>query len=92
VPSGFWKERAENTRALFGFGKKDIQIRQDSLSREHPSYKLVGTDLILIVPRRAVLYSRPGFGMIAAFVERVARCARGAGFRREISRYLQTYN
>jgi len=39
---------------------------QDSCSREHPCCQLGGSDLVLIAPCRAVLYSRPGYGVVAA--------------------------
>jgi len=50
------------------------------LVAENTRATLVGTDLVLIVSRRAVLYStarlrRP---RVAAFAKRVARCMRGA--------------
>jgi len=39
---------------------------QDSCSRQHPCYQPVGSDLVLIAPRWAVLYSRLGYGVVAA--------------------------
>jgi len=76
--------KVENARA---FGISEIKSRehphslsiredQDNCSREHPCWQF-GSDLVLIAPRRAVLYSRPGYGVVTA---RSGFCrARGAG-------------
>jgi len=39
---------------------------QDRCSREYPCWQLGGSDLVLSVPCRAVLYPEPGYGVVAA--------------------------
>jgi len=61
--------RAKNTRALYrdkGRKRPSLTVSGDRFEgREHLCYSFVGTDLVLIVSRQVILYSRPDFGVVA---------------------------